>query len=93
MTFYPINGHIQIEPLKHESFISSQKESYEEIGIVISIASDLTTFTSLISEPKIKIGDKVFFDSWLAAKFPKNDEEFYWLVPYENIRAYETNEP
>lgn len=76
----PINNHVLIEPVKHDSFIASQRQTYEEIGVVIDIADSVTG---------VKKGDKVYFDSWLAAKYPKNDTEYYWLVKYEDIRAVE----
>ena len=78
----PVNKHLLIEPLKHESFISSDQGVYEEIGIVLAIAEDLSV--------KAKVGDKVFFDPWLAAKYPKNDKEWYWLVRWEDIRGVES---
>lgn len=85
----PINGHILIEPLTHEGFISSQKETYEEIGTVIAI-SPSTTRDSMFEEYP-DVGDKVYFDSWMAAKYPKddNEDEFYWLVKYQDLRAIE----
>lgn len=84
----PINGHILIKPLTHEGFTASQQESYQEIGTVIAFANDLTR--TFLFEDSFKIGDKVYFDSWLAAKFPSDDPENpYWLVKYEDLRAYE----
>ena len=72
----PINGHILIEPLKHESFISSEKGVYEEIGTVLDNGQN-----------PVKNGTKVYFDSWLAVRYPKNENEFYWLVKWEDVRA------
>lgn len=78
----PINEYILIEPVAHESFTISQSVTYDEIGIVIDV--------SFIKDVVIRIGDKVYFDSWMAAKFPKDvSGEFYWLVPFANIKAYE----
>lgn len=83
----PINAHVLIEPIAHDTFVQSNKKTYEEIGIVI-------TRPKLISDEfqddKINVGDKVYFDSWLAAKYPKGTDEYYWLVPYSSIRAYES---
>jgi co-chaperonin GroES (HSP10) len=73
----PVNGHILIEPLVHESFIASDKGTFEEIGRVLHRGDILD----------VNVGDKVYFDSWLAAKFPKNDTESYWLVKWEDVRA------
>jgi len=94
----PINGHLIIEPLTQEGFISSQKETYEEIGVVVhdgiencthgTISPLTSTGCDCYSYPKI--GDKVYFDSWLAAKYPTGDgEKFFWLVKLEDIRAVE----
>ncbi len=93
----PINGHVLIEPVKRDSFISSQRETFQEIGIVISIAADLTTIEPLgttnfsMKEIPVKKGDKVLFDAWLGKKFPKegSDTEYYWLIKYSDIVAYE----
>lgn len=87
----PVNSHLLIEPLKHDSFISSQKETYEEIGIVVAIPDSNHIINGFESELP-KVGDRVYFDSWLAAKYPKNDTEFYWLVKWEDVRGIEKNE-
>lgn len=76
----PVNSHLLIEPVSHETFIASDRQTYEEIGIVISIPDSMSG---------VNIGDKVYFDSWMAAKYPKNDDEFYWLVPWSEVRAIE----
>lgn len=88
----PINGHVLVEPLVHESFISSQKETYEEIGTVIDFeGSDFSTSSVDGFTGTLQKGCKVYFDSWLAAKYPRKDKEgeYYWLVKYEDIRAVE----
>lgn len=86
MRFIPINSHIEIKPLAHQTFIASGTESYEEIGEVISIGDGYF--------PDLQVGDKVYFDSWMAAKYPKGDTgEFHWLVEYQHIRAVETERP
>lgn len=84
----PINGHVLIEPLKHETFMASQRDTFEEVGIVISIPNIIT---NAYDEEKPNVGDKAFFDSWLAVKYPKSDGEFFWLVKYDDIRAIERN--
>ncbi len=94
----PINNHILIEPLVHESFIASQKDQYEEIGVVVSFDARLNKLFAGFDKPSetlIHVGDKVYFDSWLAAKYPKGDgtQDFYWLVKYEDVRAIEYVEP
>lgn len=78
----PVNSHLLIEPLKHETFISLGKETYEEVGVVIEAAPEVSTLY-------LK-GDKVWFDSWLAGKYPTGKgEEYFWLVRAEDIRAIE----
>ena len=81
----PVNGHLLIEPLVHKSFVVSDNEIYEEIGIVLDIPAGYTS-------AGIQKGDRVYFDSWLAAKYPKNDKEFFWLVKWDDVRAIEKNE-
>ncbi len=81
----PVNGHLLIQPLKHEAFITSSKETYEEIGIVLAIYKE----SEGMGQPDVRVGDKVYFDAWLASKYPKNDTEFYWLVHWSDVRATE----
>lgn len=95
----PVNNHLLIEPLRHDSFISSDKGTYEEIGVVIDADEPLLRDRKFLpsvgvvdSPPKIKKGDKVYFDSWLAAKYPKSETEFYWLVKWSDVRAVENGE-
>ena len=84
MSIKPVNNHILISPLKHDSFLSSEKTTYEELGIVIEVANGIDW---------VKKNDKVYFDSWLAAKFPTGKgNEYFWLVRWEDIRAVEKNE-
>lgn len=80
----PINGHVLIEPVKHESFMASQKETYQEIGVVLDASwpeKDLP----------FKYGDRVYFDAWLGKKYPKEGSttDYYWLIRLEDIVAYE----
>lgn len=89
----PVNGHLLIEPLKHETFVSSGKEVYEEIGIVTARADELADRIGQYSQiipAKISVGDKVFFDSWTAAKHIEG-EKTYWLVKWSDVRAIEKN--
>lgn len=80
----PVNKHLLIEPIKHEAFIASQHETFQEIGKVLDIAADIYPDTP------IEVGDHVYFDSWLAARFPgPTDDSFYWLVKYEDVRGYD----
>jgi co-chaperonin GroES (HSP10) len=78
----PINYHVLIEPLKQEGFISSQNDVYQEIGVVRAMAPGVEL------EGTINIGDRVYFDGWIAAKYPTGDgENYFWLVPYHDVRA------
>lgn len=84
----PVNGHLLIEPIKHEGFMASQRETYEEIGIVRALPLAI----EMLEPKEVNLGDKVYFDAWLAAKYPKEgstDGEYYWLVKWEDIRATE----
>ena len=76
----PINGHVQIEPEQHQDFIASMTPTYDEIGIVIAVADGIDGLYA---------GDKVYFDSWMASKFPAGEGKHNWLIPYENIKAIE----
>ena len=81
MKIQPINNHLIVEPVEHDRFISSTKGTYEEVGVVIAVPFE---------SPKaiVQIGDKVYFDSWLAAKYPTGEgDKTFWLVNYEDIRA------
>jgi len=80
----PVNGHVVIEPVVHDGFIATTTQTYEEIGTIVAVPHD---------DLPVKIGDKVYFDAWLAAKYPKSPTEFYWLVKWEDIRAIEHVEP
>lgn len=91
-----MNGHLLIEPLVQDQFIASGNDRYQEIGVVIAYDPDFDSDRMVwngttVSEPPklISVGDKVYFDSWLAAKFPNGNDAFYWLVKWEDIRAVE----
>jgi co-chaperonin GroES (HSP10) len=85
----PINKHLLIEPTVQDSFMASNDAKSQEIGTVIAIDDSLWTLqgTSLEELSPVKVGDKVYFDSWLAAKFPKGNDEFYWLIQWDDVRA------
>lgn len=86
MNLIPLNNHVLIEPLEHEGFMAETKNTYDEIGIVVEPVMGLAPNDMLTSLSK---GDKVYFDSWLASKYPKGDNTFYWLIPFSSIKAYE----
>ncbi len=81
----PINGHILIEPIKLESFMASQVETYQEVGTIVAVNDGHDWGDDWTPE----VGERVYFDSWLAAKYPKNATEYYWLVKWEDVRAIE----
>lgn len=87
---HPINGHILIEPIKHDSFMASYRETYQEIGTIINAADDVVNhFYSENHEMKL-LGNTAYFDSWLAVKYPVEGgkpDDFYWLVKWEDVRA------
>lgn len=89
----PVNGHILIQPEVHETFMQQQTDTYEEIGVVLAVPMewDQVPGTGIpVDQAPVKRGDKVYFDAWLAAKFPgEKDDEFYWLVKWEDVRAVE----
>lgn len=106
MDIIPVNNHLLIQPLKHESLLPTEKGTYEEVGIILDLSKELKAYKKPVFsgsgigamscimeiEGKAEIGDKVFFDSWLANKFPtdKNDE-FFWLVKWDDVRAVQKN--
>lgn len=77
-----------IQPLETDSFMATQKTTYEEVGIVIDEDPDLC---EVYSNPISLIGAHVYFDSWLAKKFPVTGQpdKFVWFVKYEDVVAYE----
>ncbi len=80
----PVNGHLLIEPLKQDTFMAHENGVYQEIGVIISIPNE---------NYGAKQGDKVYFDSWLAAKYPTGKgNDFYWLVKWDDVRAIEEND-
>lgn len=83
----PVNGHLIVEPVVHDGFIASQNDKFEEIGTIVAI----DTMTYDFGE-RVKIGDRVYFDSWLAVKYPNpggRADDFLWLVKWDDVRAIE----
>lgn len=76
--FIPLNGHVEIEPIEQESVVYSNETNFEEKGKVLS-----TDFWA------VQIGDIVYFDSWMAAKYPDSENKVRYLVPGNAIRAKE----
>lgn len=67
-----------IQPLETNSFIASERTTYQEVGTVLEGPEEL-------------MGTLVYFDSWLAKKFPVKGEtdKFVWFVEYKDLVAYE----
>jgi len=75
-----INGYLRIEPVEQDSFMASEKTSYEEIGRVIAVADSID----------IPVGATVFFDSFMAKKYPaKEFGKFEWYIHIDEIVKYE----
>ena len=93
----PVNNHLLIEPVKHEAFMAAQHDTYQEIGVVVAMPEEFRIKVPVpgaggfVHAIPLNIGDKVYFDSWLAKKYPKPDttDEFLWLVKWEDVSMVE----
>lgn len=85
MKIEPVNGHLIIEPRKQETFLPTERGTFQEIGMVVSRPWHKFWWPNK--------GDEVYFDSWLSSKYPtgNGDEEFY-LVPFKDVRAIKKHE-
>lgn len=82
MEIKPVNSHLIVKPADHKSLLPTEKGQYDEVGEVVAIAGDVINYMG------VEIHDIVFYDSWLASKYPTGkDDEVFWLVPYKDIRA------
>ena len=77
----PLNNHVRIKPIESDTFITTQKATYEEIGTVLDVADGIS----------LAIGSLVYFDSWVAKKYPVKGttDQWDWFVDYKDIVAYE----
>lgn len=88
----PVNSHLLIEPITHESFISNGQETFQEKGRVIdngrsNVSGSIST-TLRKSFPEK--GDIVYFDAWLAGKYPTGEDgKFHWVVRWEDVKMIE----
>lgn len=81
----PYVGYIQVEPEVSNAFVASVKGTYDEVGKIVALPEDYSDVGQL------KVGMKVFFDSWQAAKFPIDDKgTLYWYIPFDAVKAYGT---
>ena len=76
-----LNGYIKIDPIKYDSFVMTDKESYEAVGTVLGVPEGID----------IPVGAKVWFDSWLCKKYPVVGQEgkYEWYVNVGEIVKYE----
>ncbi|MDE2015907.1 MAG: hypothetical protein KGI72_05290 [Patescibacteria group bacterium] len=92
----PINNHLLIQPLEAQSFLSSSVEQYEQVGVVLALPTVSTRLMEGREESSlVEVGDRVYFDAWLAGKYPNpegGEGAFYWLVNYDDLKAIEKNE-
>ena len=72
------NSFLQIAPLEHKTLLPGESTTYNEIGIVLAKDETITD---------IEIGEKVWFDRFLAYKFPVegNDGDYEWYVRYSEV--------
>ena len=77
-----LNKYLQVEPVSHETFMASQRETYDEVGTVIAVDESITD---------IPVGSKVYFDSFMAKKYPApgEPEKIHWFVHYDEIVKYD----
>lgn len=87
----PVNGHLIVKPKANKTFLPTEKGTFQEIGEVVLVANLVSEVNTFGEMPEI--GDEVYFDSWLSAKYPtgEGDEEFY-LVPWKDVRAIKRKE-
>ena len=67
----PVNNHLVIEPIVQKSFMTSSDNKFQEIGVVISVADSIQVMNGTYTREQlspVKVGDKVYFDSWLGNK-------------------------
>jgi len=77
-----INGYLKIVPVEQDTFMASEKTTYEEVGVVV--ARDEKECAD------IPLGSRVFFDSFMAKKYPtKEFGKFQWFVHKDEIVKYE----
>lgn len=85
MKYTPMNGHVQIQPIKEGGVVQREQTKYDEKGTVIGWDDDLTAIPYF----NLTVGDIVYFDGWLAAKYNQDTDDEVWFVKYEDIRGKE----
>ncbi len=89
-TIIPTNGHLEVRPIKEETFIATTDALYEEKGEVISIDSQLADENDSYFSYPFKVGDVVYCDSYLIAKFIDGEGIEHYLIKASDVRAYES---
>ena len=79
-----LNKYLKIQPITYDSWVSTDKQSYEEIGVVLNKDESID----------IPIGAKVWFDGFMAKKYPipGQQDKFEWYVAYDEIVKVEYDE-
>lgn len=82
----PVNKYILVEPLEYKDFLQTEGGKYQEIGVIVDWDDSIPL--------ELQKGAKVYFDSWLPKKYkkPNTHDEWYWLINYEDICAYDNEE-
>lgn len=74
-----VNNYLKIEPVARKGFVAQEKETYEEIGIVVAKDESLD----------VPVGAKVWFDSYMAKKYPTEEKgKFVWFVQFDEVVGY-----
>lgn len=80
-----LNDYFKVEPLKHDTFVVAEKQTYEEMGKIVATPEGKENY----------IGGVAFFDSYIAKKYPViggKPDEFQWFVPLSEIVKIEMGE-
>lgn len=77
-------AYLKIQPVKYDSFVSPEKETYEMVGVVLG--RGWRSF--------IPLGAKVWFDSFMAKKYPVpgKEDEYEYFIHRSEVVKYETDE-
>lgn len=75
--FIPHYNKIEIKPLVKESVILTEDKKLVECGEVVAVGTDVKF---------VKVGDIVYFDSWVCSKTPKDkDGVEHFVIPNSDI--------
>lgn len=85
--FIPLNGHVEVRPIREGGVVQRADQKFEEKGVVISW--DVPGLTKYKPPLPIRVGCIVYFDGWLAAKYNADTDDEKWLIKFDDIRAME----